>query len=97
MNHIDRLIIAAKRAAKANGKGFAVGSVDYDQDTGIYKAVPHSWDGVKGSGNEYESRLPEWWCRDYATHKDAVKALYRLFDSFGVSEDDSVIYTINYE
>ena len=95
MNHIDRLIMEVRRAAQGNNKGYAIGSVDHDPDTGIYTAVPHAWEGVKGSGNKYESTLPDWWCSDYGTHEDAAKALYKLFGSFGISEDYSVVYTIN--
>lgn len=96
MNHIDRLIMEVRRAAQKNNKGFAIGSVDHDPSTGIYTAVPHAWEGLKGSGNKHESPLPDWWNSKYHTHEEAVNALYKLFDSFGISEDDSIVYTVNY-
>lgn len=96
MNHIDRLIMEVRKATQGNGKGFAIGCVDYDPDTGIYTATPNAWEGVKGSGDRHNGLLPDWWCSDYGTHEAAVNALYRLFNSFGIAEDNSVVYSIDY-
>lgn len=96
MNHIDRLIMEVRRAAQGYGKGYGIGEVDHDPDTGLYTAIPHSWEGVKGSGNKYESHLPDWWCSDYDTHEAASNALCKLFSGFGIPDDYMVIYTINY-
>ena len=96
MNHIDRLIMQVRKAAQGSGKGFAIGSIDYEPDTGIYTAVPHAWEGAKGSGDKHNGILPDWWNSNYQNEEAASEALQRLFDSFGVSEDYSIIYMINY-
>lgn len=96
MKLIDRLIKEARKATQGSGKGFAVGSVDYDEETGIYTAVPHAWEGAQGSGTALNGVFPEWWCSEYPTEKAASDALNRLFSGFGISEENSVIYAFDY-
>lgn len=95
MQHINRLLIRAKRAAQGTDFCFAIGFVDYDEDSGAYIAKPQPWDGKPGSGTEAVD-FPEWWHNDWQTEDEASEALHRLFIGYGIPEDNCVIFLRHY-
>ena len=50
MQHINRLLQAARRAAQGSGK-YACAFVDYDESINKWTATAQIWDGVSGSFN----------------------------------------------
>ncbi|MBC1758728.1 hypothetical protein AABM06_03450 [Listeria ivanovii] len=95
MNHINRLLIRLKETQYKSGYKFAVGFVNYDKETGKYIAKPQPWDGKPGTGTEAVN-LPEWWHSDYTTEEEASEALHRLFEGYGIPEEDCVIFLMHY-
>ena len=96
MEHINRLLLKARKAACSDGYPYAVGFVDYDESTCKYIACPQLWDGVKGSGHRIKPNMPEWWSGEHASEDEAVEALNRLFNHFNVPDDSSVIICGDY-
>lgn len=96
MNHINRLLIKARKAAKGEYR-LAIGFVDYDEDTQKYIAKPQPWDGKPGSGyDERNPDMPDWWHSDYQSEEEATEALHKLFDSFGIPENNTVVFLMDY-
>ena len=95
MQHINRLLIKAKRAARGAEYRLAVGFVDYDEGSNRYIAKPQPWDGKPGTWNG-NVRMPDWWHDEWATEEEAADALQRLFDGFGIPENNTVIFFMDY-
>lgn len=66
MNHINRLLRLAKRAADSKGR-YILCFVKHDQGKGKYTASGTIWDGVPGSGG-----VP--FCSEHDTEEEAVAA-----------------------
>ena len=96
MEHINRLLLKARKAASSDGYPYAVGFVDYDENTSKYIACPKLWDGVKGSASRIKPNMPECWRDEYASEDEAVDALNRLFIHFNVPDESSVIICGDY-
>ena len=94
MQHIERLLIRAK---KAHGGEFcfAIGFVDFNEETGMYIAKPQPWDGKPGSACD-PVKMPEWWHGDWQTEEEASDALHRLFSGFGIPEENCVVFLTHY-
>ena len=94
MNHINRLIIQARKAVSADYQ-LAIGFVKYDEHAFRYVADPRPFDGNPGSGTG-KAFMPEWWHNDWLTKEEATDALHRLFDGFGIPENNTVIFLMDY-
>lgn len=91
MNHIDRLLIQARKAF--NPPIFsALCIIDHDDITGVWKAVPQLWDGFPGSGF---MPVPADWKSEYATADEAAEAVNKLFASLNISNPDRVVIIVD--
>ena len=66
MNHINRLLLQARRAKNGNG-AYVMGFVEYDPDKKVFTASGRVWDGVAGSGGET-------FYSEHSTENEAVAA-----------------------
>ena len=69
MNHIDRLLIQARKTFHPPIYS-ALCIIDHDDITGMWKAVPQLWDGVPGSGFML---VPEGWMKCTAMDRSCKK------------------------
>lgn len=91
MEHINRLLLKARKVTCSGGYPYAIGFVEYDENTSKYFACPQLWDGMKGSFQRNQPDMPEWWSGEHASEDEAVEALNRLFNHFNVPDESSVI------
>ena len=94
MQHINRLLIKARKAAQGDYR-LAIGFVEYDEETHKYIAKPQPWDGKPESVTEI-ANMPDWWHCEWSTKEEAIDALHRLFDGYGIPEDNCVIFIMDY-
>lgn len=93
MNHIDRLLIQARKAV--NPPIFsALCIIDHDNITGKWKAVPQLWDGVPGSGF-MDDAIPADWVSEYGTADEAAEAVNNLFASLNISNPNRVVIIVD--
>lgn len=93
MNHINRLLIQAKRAANPPiYSAFCI--IDWDERKGKWKAVPQLWDGVPGSGFA-DAAIPADWISEYDTADEAAEAVDRFFQSLNISDPNRVVIIID--
>ena len=90
MQQINRLLIRAKKATQSETFRYAVGLVEYDEEAKLYTATPQSCSG-KTSAEMELATLP-----DYNTKAEAVEALHRLFDGYGIPSTNSVVFYVDY-
>lgn len=91
MNHIDRLLIQARKAF--NPPIFsALCIIDYDDITEKWIACPQLWDGVPGSGS---MPVPADWKSEYDTADEAAEAANKLFASLNISNPDRVVIIVD--
>lgn len=96
MNHINRLLLKAKKTTHSGVYSCAVGFVDYDAATQKYKAFPQLWNGAKYVWMQNKRNMPEWWSNEHASEGEAVEALDRLFSHFNIPDESSVIICGDY-
>lgn len=89
MNHIDKLLLKAKKTVKP-GVYSAFCIIDKDETTGKWIAVPQLWDGVLYSGN-MDSAIPADWKREYDTKEAAAEAVSRFFDTLDIQSGNQAI------
>ena len=92
MQHIDRLLIEAKKAFRPNGKT-GVAFVDYDNEK--RKWIVSScmvWEGVFGSGNMAKERSHE---TEFCTQEEASEAMHKYFEEYGIENEDAVVIFID--
>ena len=90
MQQINRLLIRAKKATQGTDFRYAVGLVEYDEETRLYTAKPQSCSGKTSTEMELVT-IP-----DCNTKAEAVEALHSLFDSFGIPSENSVVFCVDY-
>lgn len=91
MNHIDRLLIQARKAF--NPPIFsALCIIDHDDMTGKWIAAPQLWDGVPCSGF---MPVPADWKSEYDTADEAAEAVNKLFASLNISNPDRVVIIVD--
>ena len=91
MNHIDRLLIQARKAFNQTIFS-ALCIIVHDDVIGKWKAKPCLWDGVPGSGF---MPVPADWKSDYNTADEATEAAHRLFASLNISNPDRVVIIVD--
>lgn len=91
MNHIDRLLMRARKAFNPPIYS-ALCIIDHDDITGMWKAVPQLWDGVPGSGF---MPVPEEWKSEYDTMDEAADAVNRFLASSNIADRDRVVILID--
>lgn len=94
MQHINMLLIKARKSALSN-YSYAIGFVDYDEETQKYIAKPQPWDGNTGHGTSCDN-MPDWWRDEWSTEDEATEALYRLFNGLGIPENNCVVFLMDY-
>lgn len=90
MQQINRLLIRAKKATQGADFRYAVGLVEYDEETKRYTAKPQSCSGKTSAEMELVT-LP-----DCETEAEAVGALHNLFCGFGIPNENSVVFCVDY-
>lgn len=85
MERIDRLIIKAKKAARAKIERFIMGFVRHDPDKGKYTACGHLWNGKKDAGCRYVNS-------EHDHREGAVDALKALANEYPNTVEDAVIF-----
>lgn len=85
MDRVDRLLIKAKKAARAKAERFIMGFVRYDPDKGKYRACGHLWNGKKGAGCRYVNS-------EHDSGGAAIDALYALADEYPNTVEDAVVF-----
>lgn len=91
MNHIDRLLIQARKAfTPIVRNAFCI--ITRDDLTGVWKAVPQLWDGVPGSGF---TPVPKEWENEYSTADEATEAVNNLFESLNISDPERLVIIVD--
>lgn len=91
MNHIDRLLIQARKAV--NPPIFsALCIIDHDDITGKWKAAPQFWNGFPGSGF---MPAPADWKTEYGTADEAAEAVNNLFASLNISNPNRAVIIVD--
>ena len=93
MNHIDRLLIQARKAFHPPVYS-ALCIIDHDDITGKWKAAPQLWDGIPGSGF-MDDAIPKGWVSEYNTADEAYEAVGKLFASLNISKPDRTVILID--
>ena len=83
MERVDRILIKARKAARAKLERFTVGFVTYEPDKGKYKADGGLWNGKKGGGRSVISY--------HDTPEDAISCLEALADEYPNTVENAVI------
>ena len=91
MNHIDRLLIQARKAFHPPIYS-ALCIIDHDDITGMWKAVPQLWDGVPGSGF---MPVPADWKSEYDTADEAADAVNSLYESLNIRDPERLVIIID--
>lgn len=86
MQHITRLLMQARKAAKGSCMEFVTGFVDYDPEKQKYTADPHEPDGAT---------MPKWWQDEWETQEEAADALNRLYEGQGIPEERRLIFIMD--
>ena len=86
MQHITRLLMQARKAAKGSCMEFVTGFVDYDPEKQKYTADPHEADGIA---------MPKWWKYEWETQQEAADALNRLYEGQGIPEESRLIFIMD--
>lgn len=91
MNHIDRLLIQARKAfTPLVRNAFCI--IAHDALAGVWQAVPQLWDGVPGSGF---TPIPEEWKNEFSTADEATEAVNNLFESLNISDPERLVIIVD--
>ena len=87
MQHITRLIMQARKAAKGPLMDYVTGFVEYDPEKQKYIADPHEPDGAT---------MPEWWQNEWETQQEATDALNRLYEGQKIPYENRFIFIMDF-
>ena len=93
MQHINRLLINARRAANPLIHN-AVCFIDRDYITNKWTCNPMVWDGKPNTGH-MKGIIPEDWVCEYDTADEAAEAVERLFDKLNISDPERLLIIID--
>lgn len=94
MQYINRLLIQARKMANpaiCNALCF----IEHDEERNKWCVIPQLWDGVSGSGF-MEGVISADFVREYDSEEEACSSARTLFDSLGIPENDTLIFTMDY-
>lgn len=89
MNHINRLLIQARKAAVPSVYR-ALCTIRYDDITGKWIAAPQLWD----KNFDRQTLLPDW-ISEYDTAEEATEAIEQLYESLNVSDSERLVILID--
>ena len=95
MQHINRLLIKARKVSHGSGYRFAICFVEYDEERNVYTTKLQLWDGKPGTATELTD-FPAWWRDEWSTEGEALEAVQKLLDSYGIPPENSVIFSTDY-
>ena len=92
MNHIDKLLIQARKSLHPSVFS-AMCFIERDI-AGKWTAKPGLWDGIPGSGF-VDDEIPADWVSIYDTAAEAVEAANQLFESLHIEYDNRTVIVVD--